>query len=145
MIRQLVEIVGGLNDFDISEMTFEINCAIPGSRPFCRLLDFPLAISMLSSYLQRHIPSRSLFIGESDLFRRVRPIEQGDWVQMLADMLAGGPGEPFRAIYVNPETAVELQALGADLRGAALIQIETPGDAVARLWPDIVEYHRFQP
>lgn len=137
VIRQLVEIVGGLDDIDISEMTFDINCAIPGSRPFSRLLDFPLAISMLSSYLQRDIPSRSLFIGELDLFRNVRPVDQSDRVQSFAEMIEKGPGQPFKHIYMNPETALELKVMGADLKGASVVEVDNLADAVRYLWPEV--------
>jgi len=139
VLRQIVEIVGGLSDIDISEMTFDINCAIPGTRPFSRLLDFPLAVGMLSSYLQRDIPSRSLFVGELDLFRNVRSVDQTDRVQTLADMLSDGPGDGFHSIYLNPETAIELKSVARDLKGAALIEVESLDSAVAKLWPDIID------
>jgi DNA repair protein RadA/Sms len=139
VIRQIVEIVGGLSEIDISEMTFDINCAIPGSRPFSRVLDLPLAISILSAYLQRPIPGRSLFIGELDLFRNIRPIDHADRIQALADMLSDGPGDPFRTIYLNPESAVELNTVAKNLRGASLVAVMNLDDAVAKVWPDIVD------
>jgi DNA repair protein RadA/Sms len=139
VIRQIVEILGGLSEIDISEMTFDINCAIPGSRPFSRVLDFPLAMSILSSYLQRAIPSRALFVGELDLFRNIRPIDHADRVQALADMLSDGPGDPFRTIYMNPESALELKTIARDLRGAELVEVASLDEAVERIWPDIVD------
>jgi len=74
---QLVDIVGGLHDIDLSEMQFDPNCAIPGGRTFSRILDFQLTMSM-PSYLQPPIPSSSLFVGELDLFRNIRTLESDD-------------------------------------------------------------------
>lgn len=66
-LRQLVGIVSSLPDIDISDLTFEISCAIPGGRPYFHTLDLPLVVSMLSSYFQAPVPLGSLFIGEVDL------------------------------------------------------------------------------
>jgi len=65
-LSQLVGTISSMHEIDISDLTFEINCAIPGALPYRATLDLPLCISMLSSYFQRQIPIGSLFVGELD-------------------------------------------------------------------------------
>ncbi len=139
VIRQVVEIVGGLNEIDISEMTFDINVALPGSGQYSRILDFPLAMGLLSSYLQKNIPSRSLFVGELDLFRKVRRIDHPQSVEDLGRMLGNDLGPRPKVMYLNPETAIELKAVANDLAGIDLVEVERLDDAVKKIWPEILE------
>ena len=138
VVSQIVDIVGGLHDIDLSEMQFDINCAIPGGRTFSRILDFPLAMSMLSSYLQRPIPSGSLFVGELDLFRNIRTLESDD-VSALSTLLGDGRVNHIKHLYLEPETALELKAISNGLGKIEIHEVRNLEDVVSKLWPEVVE------
>lgn len=143
-LTQLVSIVGGLEDIDISDLTFEINCAIPGGRPYFQTLDLPLAMSMLSSYFQRAIPIGTLFIGEVDLFQQVRPVPQG-MCDQLVDLLAGAVLPPaigrIDRIYISESNADALsQALAEKGLNVKVHGVLTGLEELIRgIWPDVME------
>jgi DNA repair protein RadA/Sms len=72
-MRQRLKVLSELEDVDLSDLSYEVNAYIPGRRGYSEELDLPLAVSLLSSYLQHDVPATSLFVGELDLLRRVRP------------------------------------------------------------------------
>ncbi len=142
-LTQLVGIVSSLHDIDISDLTFEINCAIPGGRPYFHTLDLPLAVSMLSSYFQRAIPIGSLFIGEVDLFQAVRPLSPGMCAQIanvLSDPDAYPRAKSVDRVYVSEENLAALregfaqQKVSIEVHGVRDLQ-----QIVGGIWPDIVE------
>lgn len=141
-LSQLVEIVGSLNEIDISEMTFDINCALPGRRHFYPFLHLPLSISILSSYLQQTITSGSLFVGELDLFRNVRPLER-EMVSRLSTSLADEADLPvprFRHLYLAQESASELVSNGVPIPpGMTIHPVMNLDEVVKLLWPSITE------
>lgn len=142
-LTQLVGIVSSLQDIDISDLTFEINCAIPGGRPYFPTLDLPLAVSMLSSYFQRAIPIGTLFVGEVDLFQAVRPLS-GDMTMHIVDMLSDADSHPLarlvNEVYVSQENVPVLtqgfaqQGVKARVHGVADLD-----HIVRELWPDVVQ------
>ncbi len=139
-LTQLVGIVSSLRDIDISDLTFEINCAIPGGHLYDFTLDLPLAISMLSSYFQRAIPMGSLFAGEVDLFSKIRPITLG-MCQELAHVLADSQlGVHVQRVYVSKESGQGLQACMSEMEGRVeVIGVSDLEQLVAAIWPDVVE------
>ncbi len=142
-LTQLVGIVSSLRDIDISDLTFEINCAIPGGRPYFQTLDLPLAVSMLSSYFQRAIPLGSLFIGEVDLFQAVRPLSQTTCEQ-LARLLSEADSSPMprsiEHIYVSEANAEGLaQSLTQEGLKIEVHAVSGLDQLVRTIWPDVVE------
>jgi len=142
-LSQLIGIVSSLHEIDISDLTFEVNCALPGGRQYRETLDLPLAMSMLSSYFQRQIPEGTLFAGELDLFQNVRPLSSG-WRGALADALSPDPDRPLahcvRRVYVSGECADEVRlALGESRPEVDVHGLATLEDAVKAMWPDAVE------
>lgn len=142
-LTQLVGIVSSLQDIDISDLTFEINCAIPGGRPYFQTLDLPLGMSMLSSYFQRAIPVGSLFIGELDLFQEVRPMSPV-MCDQVAELLSAGDSSPLansiQRIYLAEGNRQALASLAAQ-KG---LRVEVHGisglEALVRtIWPDVME------
>jgi predicted ATP-dependent serine protease len=139
-LEQLVGIVSNLKDIDISDLTFEINCAIPGGYPYSFTLDLPLAISMLSSYFQRAIPFGSLFIGEVDLFSKIRPVSAG-MVRDVGKLLTEGQlGSNVERVYASDETRAHLQAAVEEIgRPIEVVGVPDLSSLVSYIWPDIVE------
>ena len=62
-----------LNSVDLSDLSYQITCYVPGGTPYTAELDLPLSIALLSSYVQHSLSADALFIGELGLTTRVRP------------------------------------------------------------------------
>jgi len=141
-LSQLVGIISSVHDIDISDLAFEINCALPGGRPYRTILDLPLAVSMLSSYFQRPAPYGSLFLGEVDLLQSIRPVSL-DICQKILELLLNLDRYPaardVRAIYCAEATKEVLSDIFSQ-NGLALtcISVNSLEDLLQTLWPDIV-------
>ncbi|MBN1869527.1 MAG: AAA family ATPase [Candidatus Omnitrophica bacterium] len=140
---QLVGIISSLHEIDISDLTFEINCAIPGGRPYRETLDLPLAMSMLSSYFQRQIPPGSLFIGEVDLFHTIRPVTAvllGNLVDLLS--LEGGSAYAhiIERIYISEDNKSELVHLITQANlNTKVCGVSSLDKVMEIMWPEIIE------
>lgn len=142
-LSQLVGIIGSLHEIDISDLTFEINCALPGGRPYKETLDLPLTVSMLSSYFQREIPSGSLFIGELDLFANIRPLPDL-YNAMLAETLEPREeqdlGQLIQTIYINSANVDNMYSAISKVRPNIDIQgVDNLESIVKCMWPDVME------
>lgn len=141
-LSQLVGIISGMQDIDISDLTFEINCNLPGGRQYKTMLDLPLAVSMLSSYFQQGIPLGSLFVGEVDLFQNIRPIPDAS-CEALAAVLTDTDDHPMarrlEKVYASEDTCSKLgDALQTAGRSLSLISVKTLEELVQQLWPEVV-------
>jgi DNA repair protein RadA/Sms len=139
-LSQLVTITSSLEDIDLSDLTFEINCAIPGGRPYFHTLDLPLVVSMLSSYFQRPIPSGSIFVGEVDLASEIRPMQESS-LPGLAEILAPNNLSPLaqqaESIFVAERNERDVKVLLADKNLKIKVQPVTTLESLVRvLWPD---------
>ncbi len=141
-LAQLVGIASSLKDIDISDLNFEINCAIPGGRPYFQTLDLPLLVTMLSSYFQGPVPAGSLFVGELDLFGEIRPVSP-QTCQAVADMLNPSQQSPLSRlvsnIFIAPQSEPDLSQMlaqnGAQIRVRGFSSLES---LVREIWPDAV-------
>lgn len=141
-LSQLVGIASSLRDIDISDLNFEINCAIPGGRPYSQTLDLPLIVTMLSSYFQAPIPAGSLFVGEVDLFGELRPVPV-EMCQAVADILDPGQSSPLSRLVSTIFIARQNEADLAQLLAAKGLTIKIQGlssleSFVQQIWPDAV-------
>ncbi|MCR4438933.1 MAG: ATPase domain-containing protein [bacterium] len=142
-LTQLVGIVSAMHDIDISDLTFEINCALPGGRPYHVTLDLPLAMSMLSSYFQREIPLGTLFVGELDLFQKIRPVSPA-FCQALSRTLVPGEQSPLahcvERLFIAAENAQEVgQSLAQNGVVINVTGVGTLDEVIRTIWPDVVE------
>ena len=143
-LKQLIDIISNLHDIDISDMTFEINCAIPGRRPYSETLDLPLVMSILSSYFQEMIPPGSLFVGEVDLFQKIRPLGDGqlhDLGDKFTEEILPVNMRQVKQIFLSKGNEEALQDILYD-KGVEFIEVigvEYLEELVERIWPDIVE------
>ena len=142
-LSQLVGIISSMHDIDISDLTFEINCALPGGRPYSMTLDLPLAMSMLSSYFQRQIKPGSLFVGELDLFQNIRPISTSQ-CNLLSEVLTPSDQSPLAHCITQVYIA---EANGKDVSDLLIkngIKVEVQSVAnleqlIRLMWPDVME------
>ncbi len=142
-LAQLIGIVSSLHEIDISDLTFEINCAIPGGRPYFQTLDLLLAMSILSSYFQTPIPHGSLFVGEIDLFQNIRPL-QSAMFRNLAEMLTSeeptSNSQFVKRAYIARENERELADCLEERESTIdVVGISTLEELVNSIWPEVVE------
>ncbi len=142
-VRQLLTVLSTLKEIDLSDLSYEINCYFPAKQGYQEVLDLPLAVSLLSSYLQQPVPAGSLFVGELDLMRRIRRPERR-YLAVLAQVLVGLPRRKVERVYVADECAAELADLRPDNGPAvsSLVEVVGVGELPAllrRLWPQLFE------
>ncbi len=139
-LQQVIGIVSSIKDVDISDLTFEINCYIPAGGIYSHTLDFPLAVSMLSSYFQRTIPGRSLFVGELDLTQQIRPLQSEYELQQLAEFLNAADGSvSLEKIFISEKQSDILASMITNSR--AIIQVIGVSDLqsfITTIWPDVI-------
>ncbi|MEW6048501.1 MAG: ATPase domain-containing protein [Bacillota bacterium] len=143
-VKQLLSVLSTLKDVDLTDLSYEINCYIPRRQQYLQELDLPIALALLSSYLQRAVPQDSLFVGELDLTRRIRP-PQGTYLAALAVLLAGPQKGRFKRVYVSSDCAAQLERLRPDRYGPAVGElaevrgVETLESLLETLWPDLFQ------
>lgn len=140
-LQQVIGIVSSIKDVDISDLTFEINCYIPSGGIYSHTLDFPLAISMLSSYFQRALPNRSLFIGELDLTQQIRPLPDEAMLQALSEFLASGQSRvEIERIFISAQQSNILASLLSNAGSRIqVIGVSNLEEIITNIWPDIIE------
>jgi len=105
-VKQLLSVVSTLKDVDLADLSYEINCFIPGQKTYKPELDLPLAVALLSSYLQQPVDRRTLFVGELDLTKRIRS-PQATYLASLAELLAGPQKGKIARVYLSNEVAAD--------------------------------------
>lgn len=99
-MKQLLKVLSGLKGIDLSDLSYEVNVYIPENRGYSEVLDLPLAMTMLGSYLQLSVPQRTLFLGEIDLERRVRPPKE-PLLERLIQMILETRRDDIEQIYLS--------------------------------------------
>jgi predicted ATP-dependent serine protease len=132
-IEQLLNCISQIPDMDIGDLSYTIQCRLPGGRRYKRLLDLPLSMALIASYLQRDIPRHHLYIGELDLLRRIREVPD-NIIQELWDAIeAGELSVPVRIFC--PQESAHLIREGA--KGATVVACDRLEDAIYATWPDL--------
>jgi DNA repair protein RadA/Sms len=141
-IRQLLSVLSALKDVDLTDLSYEINCYVPRQQHYREELDLPLGIALLSSYLQRAVPPKSLFIGELDLTRRIRAPEP-TYLAALAELLCGPQRARIADVYISSDCAAELAEMRPGDHGPTVGEsvkvhsVETLESLLPMLWPDL--------
>src|SRR6266566_775534 len=118
-VRQLLGVLNKLAEIDLTDLSYHINCYLPGHQRYREELDLPLSVALLSSYLQRPVPGNTLFAGELDLTTRVRSPEHG-YLRTLAAALLGPKVDMIRTVFVAKEAAARLSRFQAEKDGPRL-------------------------
>ena len=148
-VKQLMTTLSQLKDVDVSNLSYSINCFLPGRQPYAEELDLPLTVALLSSYLERQVPANSLFVGELDLTSRVRPPEP-NYLAELAQVLVRKHAGAIQHLYVAAGAETHLrehlreQEKAAQAEGLALGSDRTQVHGVPNLtellnllWPEL--------
>jgi DNA repair protein RadA/Sms len=132
-IEQILNCISQIPDMDIGDLSYTIQCRLPGEKRYRSLLNLPLAMALIASYLQRDIPQHHLYIGELDLLRRVREVPQNVILDLWDAIEAGELWTPIR-IFCPTESA---QFMRENTPGATVVSCDRLEDAIANTWPDI--------
>ena len=147
-VKQLMNTISQLKDVDVTNLSYTINCFLPRRERYAEELDLPLAIALLSSYLQQQVPAQSLFAGELDLTSRIRRPDS-NYLAELAQILVRVHSGTIQRVYLSSEAAQEMRQHLAEQEKAAQAEgaggsadIEVAGvralaGLLALLWPDL--------
>jgi len=106
-IKQLLKVLGTLKDIDVVDLSYDISCYLPGRRGYVSALDLPITIALLSSYLHQVVDNRSLFVGEVDLTKQIRPPER-TYLAALAELLVELQPGRIKKVYLSEKSAIDL-------------------------------------
>lgn len=143
-IKQLLAVLSTLKDVDLSDLSYEINCYVPRQQRYMEELDLPLAVALLSSYLQQPVDPRTLFVGELDLTRRIRPPER-TYLASLAQLLAGPQKGRLRRVFLAEEAVAALGRMQPDRNGprvSDMVEVRGVTDLevlLKELWPALFQ------
>ncbi len=132
-IEQLLSCISQIPDMDIGDLSYSVQCRLPGERRYRRLLDLPLSMALIASYLHRDIPRHHLYIGELDLLRRVREIPDNIAQDLREAVETGEVQMPVR-IFCPRDSAY---VLSGGVKDVGLLACDRLDDAVYATWPDL--------
>jgi len=141
-VKQLLSILSTVREVDLTDLSYEINCYVPRQQRYREELDLPIAVALLSSYLQRPVPEKALFVGELDLTRRIRSPEN-TYLAALAMLLTGPKKGHIKKLYISDDCAKSLGKMRPDNRGPTvgeLVEIIGVSDLeslLKKLWADL--------
>ena len=141
-IKQLLAVLSTLKDVDLADLSYEINCYVPRQQRYTEELDLPLAVALLSSYLQQPVGGNTLFVGELDLTRRIRPPEQ-TYLASLAQLLLGPQSGRINRVFLSTEAVSALSKMQPDKtepRVGEAVDIRGVNDLetlLQELWPSL--------
>jgi DNA repair protein RadA/Sms len=131
-IEQLLTCVGQMPGVEIGDLDFAIHARLPGGRRYSESAGLALAMSLLSSYLQRPIPRDHLYLGEIDLCTAVRDVPLGIVTDLATALTTGEISLPVRLIV--PPSAAQLLTKSSDVE---LLPCRRLIDAMHLTWPEL--------
>jgi DNA repair protein RadA/Sms len=143
-IQQLLKVLGTLKDIDVVDLSYDVSCYVPGRRAYASVLDLPIVVAILSSYLHQPIDNQTLFIGEVDLTKQIRPPSERTYLAGLAEVLVESQPKRIKRIYLSEQVADEFKELqpGEDRpKVGDIIDVHGVKDLdslVLNLWPSLI-------
>jgi DNA repair protein RadA/Sms len=105
-IRQLINVLSGLDEVDFDGLCFDIGLYIPGKCRYRVELDLAVVVSLLASYFRQPLPPRTLFVGEVDLLGRVLPPPPNYMEQLTTTLSNAGQGHVER-VYMSQDAVLK--------------------------------------
>jgi DNA repair protein RadA/Sms len=132
-IEQLVDTIAQIENVDLSDLDYRIQCRVPGSGRYQVHFGLPLCIALIGSFARRPIPDRAVFLGEVDLFRRILPLPS----EMLAGLCAAiDNGELAMPVTLFVPTSATAQLPQSSDR-VKIVGCRTLEDALFATWPSL--------
>lgn len=135
-LRLLLSVLSRLPGIDLSDLTYTLNAYVPVGFAYSGELDLPLAIAMLAAYLRRPVPAHTLFVGQVDLRRQIRPPTTA-YMQLLTNVLGTQVLAGVQHIILSSATA---GFVADSLSSASRIKVSgaaTIDELIGTLWPDL--------
>ncbi len=131
-IEQLVGCISQMKDMDFGDLNYSVNCRLPGSGQYNPILGLPLCMALIGSYLQKPVPERNMYLGEVDLFCKVRSIAPAISQALKSALDSGEINTPI-TLFVHPTTAAEF----TPSESVRVVPCNTLEEAVFLTWPDL--------
>lgn len=141
-VKQIISTVGKVPGIDLHDLSYAINAFIPSSRAYHDEMDLPLAIALLAAYLQQPLSARSLFTGQLDLRRNIRPPDP-HYLTALAQVLADQGQAQIERVYLSSAAAGLLAELQPDPGGSPIgerldiVGVRTLDELLGLVWPSL--------
>lgn len=141
-IEQLRKILGTLKDIDVIDLSYDVSCFIPGRHAYTNELDLPIIIALLSSYLRQGVSKDTLFIGQVDLMKQIRPPEK-TYLASLAEVLVESRPRKIKKVYLSESLAEEFKNMKPTDTGprvGEIVDVRGVGDlesCIHDLWPQL--------
>lgn len=142
-IQQLLKVLGTLKDIDVVDLSYDVSCYIPGRHGYNSVLDLPIIIALLSSYLHQKVSNQTLFIGEVDLTKQIRPPER-TYLAGLAEFLLESTPRRIKRVYLSEKISNEFKDMKPKENGPRIEEIvEVLGvkdldSLIYDLWPQLI-------
>ncbi|MCX7975092.1 MAG: AAA family ATPase [Candidatus Aminicenantes bacterium] len=141
-IQQLIKVLSTLKDIDVVDLSYDISCYIPGRHGYNAVLDLPIIVALLSSYLHQPVDRNILFVGEVDLTKQIRPPEK-TYLAALAEFLCESKAK-IKTVYISDKASDDLKRIKpneikprigdiVDVRGVPELD-----NLIAALWPNLI-------
>ncbi|HRR51608.1 MAG TPA: ATPase domain-containing protein [Candidatus Cloacimonas sp.] len=141
-IQQLLKVLSTLKDIDVVDLSYDVSCYIPGRHGYSSVLDLPIIIALLSSYLHQPVDNQTLFIGEVDLTKQIRAPER-TYLASFAEVLVESRPRRIKRVYLSDKVADEFKEMKPKEIGPRISEIvEVRGIRdldylVYDLWPSL--------
>jgi DNA repair protein RadA/Sms len=141
-IQQLIKVLSTLKDIDVVDLSYDISCYIPGRHGYNAVLDLPIIVALLSSYLHQPVDRKTIFIGEVDLTKQIRPPEK-TYLAALAEFLCESTSE-VKKVYLSEKVSddfKQIQPGEMKPRIAEIVDVRGIRDLdslIADLWPNLM-------
>lgn len=139
-VRQIIATLCKVPGVDLNDLCYAINALIPDGQSYSAAMELPLAMAVLTAYLQRPVPAGSLFIGGVDLRRNIRPPET-HLLSSLCELLADDAEPRIEQVCVSSAVAGlladRLAATGGSAAGVHVTGARTLDELLGLIWPDV--------
>lgn len=146
-IQQLIKVLSTLKDIDVVDLSYDISCYIPGRHGYNSVLDLPIIVALLSSYLHQAVDRRNLFIGEVDLTKQIRPPER-TYLAGLAEFLCEAPSKNVNRVYLSGKVVDDFKNMKpSEIRPSVgeIVDVRGVNDLdslINNLWPSLVKNNK---
>jgi DNA repair protein RadA/Sms len=142
-IQQLLKVLSTLKDIDVVDLSYDVSCYIPGRHGYASVLDLPIIVALLSSYLHQPVDNQTLFVGEVDLTKQIRPPER-TYLPSLAEVLVEAQLRRIKRVFLSEKVAKEFEGMQPEegrSRIGDIVEVRGVKDIdslVLDLWPSLV-------
>lgn len=128
-IAQITAVLGTLPGVEAGDLSFTVNCRLPGGRRYDELGSLALAIVLYAGYLRRPVPSGIIFMGEIDLMRNICNLSETDCSNAVQSLSSAPLSD--ETIFICPANVAELLAPSVNFQ---VWGVETLDQVIDYLW-----------